>query len=266
MKEQILSKLAPSHPWGGLLQYYPILDSTNTLAKTLAAQGAPHGTVIVAGSQTGGRGRMGRSFHSPEGSGLYLTAILRPDCDAADLMHLTCAVAVAVRDAIEKVTGLTPGIKWINDLVCGSKKVAGILTELSLVPGSSKVACAIVGIGVNCSQQEEDFPPELRSIAGSLSMAAGREVSPAALAAAIMESLRTMSAGLLTRKTAIMDAYRASCITLGREVSLHRADIVTHARAIDVDLEGALLVEYPDGRREAVNCGEASVRGMYGYL
>ena len=185
MKEQILSKLAPGHPWGGLLQYYPVLDSTNTLAKSLAAQGVPHGTVIVAGSQTGGRGRMGRSFHSPEGSGLYFSAILRPNCDAAELMHLTCAVAVAVRDAIAKCTGLNTGIKWINDLTCGSKKVAGILTELTLVPGSSKVSCAIVGIGINCRQQEEDFPPELRSIAGSLSMAAGRDVSPADLAAAI---------------------------------------------------------------------------------
>ena len=266
MKEQILSKLAPGHPWGGLLQYHPVLDSTNTLAKSLAAQGVPHGTVIVAGSQTGGRGRMGRSFHSPEGSGLYFSAILRPDCDAAELMHLTCAVAVAVRDAIAKCTGLNTGIKWINDLTCGSKKVAGILTELILVPGSSKVSCAIVGIGINCRQQESDFPPELRSIAGSLSMAAGRDVSPADLAAAIMESLHTMSIDLLTQKAALMANYRAHCITLGREVSLHRADIVTHARAIDVDDDGALLVEYPDGRTETVNSGEASVRGMYGYI
>lgn len=266
MKEQILSKLAPGHPWGGLLQYYPTLDSTNTLAKTLAAQGAPHGTVIVAGSQTGGRGRMGRSFHSPEGRGLYFSVILRPDCAAGDLMHLTCAVAVAVRDAIARLTGLNPGIKWINDLVCGDKKVAGILTELSLFPGSSKVACAIVGIGINCRQREEDFPPELRSIAGSLAMAAGQDVSPAHLAAAIMESLHAMSTTLLTQKAATMEQYRTHCITIGQEVSLHRAGTVTHARAIDVDDEGALLVEYPDGRREAVNSGEASVRGMYGYV
>ena len=102
MKDQILSTLAPGHPWGELLQYYPTLDSTNNLAKTLAAQGAPHGTVIIAGSQTGGRGRLGRSFHSPAGTGLYFTAILRPKCDAADLMHLPCAVAVAV--AVEEAS------------------------------------------------------------------------------------------------------------------------------------------------------------------
>ena len=209
---------------------------------------------------------MGRSVHSPEGTGLYFSAILRPDCDASELMHLTCAVAVAVRDAIRRVTGLDAGIKWINDLVCSNQKVAGILTELSLIPGSSKVAFAIVGIGINCRQAESDFPPELRSIAGSLSMAAGQDVSPAHLAAAIMESLHAMSSTLLTQKPAIMEQYRAHCITIGREVSLHRADTVTHAQAMDVDDEGALLVEYPDGRREAINSGEASVRGMYGYV
>ena len=266
MKEQILTKLAPDHPWGGLLQYYPCLDSTNTFAKALAAQGAPHGTVIVAGSQTGGRGRLGRSFHSPEGTGLYFTAILRPDCDAADLMHLTCAVAVAVSDAVEDTCGIRPGIKWINDLVCGARKVGGILTELTLVPGSAKVAGAIVGIGINCRQQASDFPPELQTIAGSLALVSGRDVSPAHLAAAIMTRLSDLAPRLLTEKQAIMDRYRANCITLGQEVSLHRADIVTHATAIGIDDEGALLVRYPDGRVEPVNSGEASVRGMYGYV
>ena len=266
MKEEILNELAPGHPWGGLLQCYPCLDSTNTFAKALAVQGAPHGTVIIAGSQTGGRGRMGRSFHSPEGTGLYFTAILRPDCEAAELMHLTCAVAVAVADAIESVCGVKAGIKWINDLVCGTRKVAGILTELVLVPGSAKVAAAIVGIGINCRQTVDDFPPELRSIAGSLSMAAGKDVSPAALAAAIVEQLSNLAPTLLTDKAAIMDRYRANCIILGREVSLHKADTVTHATAVGIDDEGALVVEYPDGRRESVSSGEASVRGMYGYI
>lgn len=266
MKGQILSKLAPGHPWGEQLQYHPCVDSTNTLAKTLAAQGAPHGTVIVAGSQTAGRGRLGRSFHSPEGTGLYFSVILRPNCIAEELMHLTCAVAVAVCNAIEAVTGLAPSIKWINDLVYGQRKIAGILTELSLVPGSSQIAYAIVGIGINCCQQETDFPPQLRSIAGSLSMVSGQEVSPAAIAAAIMETLQTMDAELLTGKAIIMERYRSRCITIGQAVSLHRADTITYARATGIDDDGALLVEYPDGRTEAVNSGEASVRGMYGYI
>ena len=266
MKEQILSILAPGHPWGELLQFYPTLDSTNTLAKALGAQGAPHGTVIIAGTQTGGRGRMGRSFHSPAGTGLYFSAILRPDCDAAELMHLTCAVAVAVADAVEHCCGFRPGIKWINDLVWGKQKVAGILTELSLVPGSTRVAFAVVGIGVNCNQTAADFPPELSSIAASLSMATGKSVSPAALAAAIMEALSSMAPSLLRDKAAIMARYRSGCITLGQEVSIHRADTVTHAKAIGIDDDGALLVSHPDGHIEAVHSGEGSVRGMYGYV
>ena len=209
---------------------------------------------------------MGRSFHSPDGTGLYFSAILRPNCDATELMHLTCAVAVAVADAIETLCGFRPGIKWINDLVWGRQKVGGILTELSLVPGSTKVAFAVVGIGINCNQTPADFPPELSSIATSLAMATGKPVSPAALAAALMEALSSMSATLLRNKVSIMDRYRSGCITLGQEVSLHRADTVTHAKAIGIDDDGALLVLYPDGNVAAVNSGEASVRGMYGYV
>ena len=266
MKEQILSKLAPGHPWSELLQYHDTLDSTNTLAKSLALQGAPHGTVIIAGQQTGGRGRMGRSFHSPAGSGLYLSAIIRPDCAAGELMHLTCAVAVAVCDAVEAATGLQPGIKWINDLVCGQRKVAGILTELVLEPGTGKAAAAIIGIGINCQQRPADFPPELRDIAGSLSMAASQKISPAAVAAAVMDQLYTMSSRLLQDKAAIMERYRSRCITISKDVSLHRANTVTHGRAIGVDDDGALLVTHADGTVETVNSGEASVRGMYGYV
>lgn len=258
--------LAPGHPWGELLQYYDTLESTNTLAKTLALQGAPHGTVIIAGQQTGGRGRMGRSFHSPAGTGLYLSAILRPGCPAADLMHLTCAVAVAVCDAVEDATGLHTGIKWINDLVCGKRKVAGILTELVLVPGTATVDAAIIGIGINCRQSETDFPEELRGIAGSLSTAAEKDISPAAVAAAVITRLSDLSGHLLDNKSNLMNRYRSQCITIGKEVAVHRFDTVRHGYAVDVDDDGGLLVDFPDGRTETVSSGEASVRGMYGYV
>lgn len=266
MKNQILSMLAPGHPWGEFVQHHETLDSTNTLAKSLALQGAPHGTVIIAGQQTGGRGRMGRSFHSPAGSGLYLSAILRPDCGAGELMHLTCAVAVAVCDAVEEVTGLRTGIKWINDLVCGNRKVAGILTELVLHPGTASVDAAIIGIGINCRQQEADFPPELRYIAGSLSIAAGKDVAPAAIAAAVIARLCDMSEDLIRQKDAIMDRYRSQCITIGKDVAIHRCDTVRHGHAVDIDNDGGLLVEFPDGTAESISSGEASVRGMYGYV
>ena len=121
MKEAILSYLSAGCSQRGSLHYYQTLDSTNTEAKALARQDAPAGTAVVAQMQTGGRGRMGRSFLSPAG-GVYLSVILRPEMPAAELMHLTCAAAVAAQQAVREVTGIVPQIKWINDLVLGSKK------------------------------------------------------------------------------------------------------------------------------------------------
>ena len=135
MKQRILDHLPRNHPWAGNIHYFDTIDSTNTEAKRLAAAGAPHGTVLIAGHQTGGRGRMGRSFHSPAGLGIYLSVILRPECAPGDLMHLTCAAAVAMCDAVENAAGFRPGIKWTNDLVYGKRKLGGILTELAF--GSS---------------------------------------------------------------------------------------------------------------------------------
>ena len=135
MKEKILSHLPAECPWRDTLHWYSRTDSTNTQAKKLAKQGAPQGTVLVAGNQSAGRGRMGRSFQSPDGQGVYLSVILRPNCAPAELMHLTCAVGVAMINAVETVCSIRPQLKWINDLVIGSKKLGGILTELSLAKG-----------------------------------------------------------------------------------------------------------------------------------
>lgn len=265
MKQSILSLLSPDYPWKDLLHCYACLPSTNDHLKHLARQGAPEGTAILAASQTGGHGRMGRSFHSPEGTGVYLSVLLRPQCPPARLMHLTCAVGVAMCDAVESVTGARPGIKWINDLVFQGRKVGGILTELGLTPDGN-VDFAVIGIGINCCQTPEDFPPELRTIAGSLSMAVGAPVSPAEMAAAMLRSLASLSAALLPCQASLMAQYRRDCITLNREVTLLRGEERRQGFALDVDDSGALLVVFPDGHREAVNSGEASVRGLSGYL
>lgn len=263
MKTQILSALS-AHPWAAQIHWYDTIDSTNTEAKRLAAKGAPHGTVCIADHQSGGRGRMGRSFHSPGGNGLYLSVLLRPGCSAGELMHLTCATAVAACDAVEKATGLRPGIKWTNDMVVGSKKLGGILTELSLGK-DGKVDHAIIGIGINCTQSATDFPQEIASIATSLSLCTGQATNRAAVAAALIEALFEMSAQLHHR-AALLERYRKNCITLGQEISLVRGEEVRHGNALDIDEQGALLVQFPDGHTEAVNSGEVSVRGMYGYV
>lgn len=263
-KELILLKLSAACPWQDTLHLYNTLESTNTLAKELAKAGAPHGTVVIAGRQTGGRGRMGRQFHSPAGQGIYMSVILRPDCRAEQLMHLTCAVAVAMCDAVEKVTHVRPQIKWINDLILNGRKVGGILTELSL--DGPMTDFAVVGIGINCCQQLEAFPDDLREIAGSLSMATGKPVDREALAAAMVDALYALSLSLLVGKEAYMACYKADCITLGREVAVHATEGVYRGYAEDIDADGSLCVRLPDGSVRLVGSGEVSVRGLYGYI
>ncbi len=265
MKRQIQALLGVDHPWSGLLQWHDSTDSTNTRAKELAAAGAPHGTLVLAGHQTGGRGRMGRSFHSPAGQGIYLSLILRPDCPPTRLMHLTCAVGAAMCDAVEEAAGIRPGIKWINDLVLGQRKLGGILAELSLCPQSGNIRYAVVGIGINCCQAQEDFPEEIREIATSLFAATGRKPDRAALAAAMIRHLQKMDTRLLTDRDAILESYRRDCITLGKQVRVHGSDI-RRGTALDITEDGALLVRFSDGSVEAVQSGEASVRGLWGYV
>lgn len=265
IQHYILSRLSQDYPWKDRMQYYPTIGSTNDLLKALAREGAPHGTAVVAGHQSGGHGRMGRSFHSPEGMGIYLSILLRPDCPPSGLMHLTCASAVAMCDAVEKVCGFRPGIKWTNDLVSGQKKLGGILTELGL-SADGTVDYAIIGIGINCRQTEADFPVELRDRAASLNMVTGKMIDPASLAAAMLEALWRMDAILLTDKSGILTRYRRSCLTIGREISVVRGEEVRHGKALSVDENGALVVAFSDGTREAVNSGEVSIRGMYGYV
>lgn len=265
MKEQILFHLSDSYPWKDRFHYIAELDSTNDQLKLLAKQGAPHGTVLIADRQTGGHGRRGRSFLSPAGVGIYFSLLLRPNCAPTELMHLTCATAAAMCDAVEAAALFRPGIKWTNDLVFGGRKLCGILTELGFRP-NGELDYAIIGIGVNCCQQKSDFPPELQGMAGSLAMATGRDIDRARVAAAMMEALYAMSQGLLTEKDALLAKYRRDCITIGREVSLVRGDEVRHGKALDVDDDGALVVAFPDGKTEHVTSGEVSVRGMYGYV
>ena len=263
MHQSILSFLPDDYPWQDRLHWFDSIDSTNDEAKRMARQGAPHGTVLIADHQTGGHGRMGRSFHSPEGVGIYMTILLRPDCNPQELMHLT-ATAVAMCDAVEASAGFRPGIKWTNDLVCGKRKLGGILTGMSLNAGGM-VDYAIIGIGINCCQKPEDFPSDISGMAASLSMIAETEVNRAKVAAAMMESLWKMDRTLLTGKAAMLEAYRRSCITLHQDVVLVRGEEKRYGHALDIDEEGALIVRYEDGEIAAVNSGEISVRGMYGY-
>lgn len=265
MISRIQSYLPPEHPWREQITHLATTDSTNTRLVALAKDGAPHGTVLIADAQTLGRGRMGRSFHSPAGQGLYMSVLIRPQCAPSELMHLTCAVAVSACDAIERATGIRPQIKWTNDLVCGQRKLAGILTELGF-SANGALSYAIIGIGINCAQSPADFPPDIRDIATSLTQQTHAPIDRAMLAAELICAFTQMSDTLLTQRSTMLDAYRRDCVTLGKQVSVVRADSTRHGIALNICDDGALTVRFSDRHTENVNSGEVSIRGMYGYV
>ncbi len=264
MKKEILSYLPEQCQWREHLHWYESISSTNDLAKKMANEGAPHGTVLIAGHQTGGRGRLGRSFSSPAGMGVYLSVILRPECGPEKLMHLTCACAVAMCNAVENALAFRPSVKWINDLVYEKKKLGGILTELSA--SSEKTDYAIVGIGINCRQTQQDFPAEIRDIATSSEMITGKPCDLAFLCASMICALWQMDQTLLCKKEEMMNLYRKDCITLGQPIKFLQDTHVQYGTAVDIDADGALIVSDQNGILRTVSSGEVSVRGMYGYI
>ena len=252
------------HPWADRITVLPEVDSTNNYAKKLAQSGAPDGSVVVAEQQTGGRGRMGRSFSSPPGLGVYLTVLLRPGVRADALGDLTVRVAAAMCDAVERAAGVRPGIKWTNDLILGGKKLCGILTELSVEAESGMAEFVVAGIGVNVGQTPDDFPPEVRPVATSLREQTGKAVPRARIAA---EMIRALSRVAERADEDWLEKYRADCVTIGRQVRVIRAGAERTARADGVDGTGALLVTWDDdGSHERIFSGEVSVRGLLGYV
>ena len=243
-----------------------VIDSTNTECKRRAMAGVREGLVVLAEEQTGGRGRLGRSFQSPKGRGLYLSALLRPRLEPEQVRDFTAWVAVAVCDGIQAACGLRPQIKWTNDIVLNGKKLVGILTELGLESEVHALEYLVTGIGVNVNHAPEDFSPEIRDMAVSLAQALGRPVRRAELAAQIIRALDRMYAGFPQNKAEYLEKYRAGCITPGNQVQLITPAARREAFAVAIDDEFRLVVELPDGSREALSAGEVSVRGMYGYV
>ena len=261
-ERELRRRLGETKIVGHTLDCFESVDSTNSYLKRIAAEGAPDGTAVLTGMQTAGRGRRGRTFVSPPG-GLYFSLILRPHAQPEALMHLTAMVAVAAARAIERVSGVYPGIKWTNDLVLGKKKLCGILTEIGIEAESREVDYAVVGIGINCAHAE--LPPEVAAMSADLETATGKKPDRSRLAAELVRSLYEMEQALFTQKDAWLAEFSAHCVTIGQDVKLVRGDEVQFAHADGIDGEAALLVTYPDGTAGVIASGEVSVRGMYGY-
>lgn len=245
---------------------YESIDSTNTQCKRLAMNGAVDGTVVMAEEQTAGRGRKGRSFQSPQGLGLYLSILWRPQCEPSRLLPLTSLAAVAVSRAMERVTGERADIKWPNDLLLRDKKIAGILTEMALEGESGQIDYVVLGIGINVHHKAADFTEEVAAMASSLDAELGVTVSRPRLAAALMEELDILRREVMWQPELYLDEYRQRCVTIGRTVQVVRGEERKAANAIDVDEQFGLAVRYEDGTEETVRSGEVSVRGLYGYV
>lgn len=261
-RERIQQTLGP-HPWAEQLIVLPETGSTNTALKQLALQGAPSGTVLIADRQTGGRGRLGRGFVSPAGLGLYFSLLLRPEVEAAAIPHATLRAGLAAVDAVERCTGLRPGVKWPNDLVVGRRKLCGILAEAG-ISSEGNPDWLIVGIGINVSQRVEDFPPELREMATSLRIC-GCSVGREELAAELMRQLQKLESDLRD-PSSYLARYEADCITLRQRVQLLQGGEVQPAYALGIAPDGGLRVRMDDGSERTVGSGEVSVRGLYGYV
>ena len=234
---------------------YDTLESSNRTAKTLAMDGTPHGTLVLAGRQTAGRGRLGRRFESPAGKGVYLSLVLRPGMPAAEAQAVTVSAAVAVCRAVRKLCGLELGIKWVNDLYFNGKKVCGILTEAGADMESGQLEWLVVGIGLNLTAGPEDWPEELRPVAGSLYPGGPAPVGRAALAGAIARELLALCPAF-----DCLDEYRARCFVPGHWVTVCTGAESYAARAIAIDDAGHLIVEREGGRTEALRHGEVSIR------
>lgn len=242
---------------------FPELDSTITHGQRMALGGVEPNAVILADRQTGGMGRMGRSFLSPGGVGIYLSYLLAPRCAGERLSLLTSCAGLAVCEAIRTCTGLAPRIKWPNDIILGSRKVCGILTRLVSDGEDGSVGWAIIGIGINVAQ--ESFPEELAEKAVSIRMA-GKTVLRAQLAAELIRRLDGIFSGSGWQEgdPAILAELRRLSCTLGQPVLVSSPTKEEQGEAVDIAPDGSLLVRFPDGLR-AVSSGEVSVRGLLGY-
>ena len=240
------------------IEVYKELDSTNVYAKQLAVQGALHGTVVLAEEQTAGRGRRGRSFYSPGSTGIYMSIILRPNMEANEAILITTATSVAVAKAIETVTRIKTGIKWVNDIYIDEKKVAGILTEAVTDFESGKIECVIVGIGINFSTPKNSYPDEIKKIATSLYENKPNDITRNQLVAEIINQVLASFKNLQSKE--FIEDYKEKSIVIGRDIYILSNNSKTKAKAIDIDEQGGLIVLTEDGVVKTLNSGEISIR------
>ena len=239
------------------IHHYHCIGSTNNELKSMAEEGAPEGTVIVAEKQEKGRGRLGRDWSSPAGRGIYLSLLLRPPIPPQDTSPLTLLAAVAACTGIRAVLPrLSPGIKWPNDLLLGGRKVCGILCEIKAE--MDLVHYLIAGMGINVNTSLAEFPSELQSTATSLRLEnGGKAVSRVDVAASILQAYDALYCEYLEEGAApVLARWRENNLTLGRRVQIRSQAGSFTGTARELDNNGALLVEGDTGEKKHFSAGE----------
>ncbi len=241
---------------GQNVAYYPSIGSTNEVAKELAAQGAPEGTLVIADEQIGGKGRLGRKWLAPAGTSLLMSLLFRPDLAPHQAQRLTMICSLAISDAITETTGLSAGIKWPNDIVVNGKKAGGILTELAIV--GQRLDFAVVGMGLNVNLDLTALP-KLSDTATSLAQELGQEVSRLGLLHQILEKIearyRRLQKGELPH-----EEWQAHLITLHKKIKVTMPQGQVEGWAEGVGADGALLLRLADGGRQWVLVGDVTLR------
>lgn len=236
-------------------EVFVTVDSTNNVCREKASHGEEEGYVAVAGAQTSGRGRRGRSFYSPAGSGIYMSILLRPDGFTEEqLLKITTMAAVAVSDSIEKVSGKKAGIKWVNDILIDGKKVCGILSEAAYRADGS-LDCVIVGIGINAYPPAGGFPAGISDTACSVF-----DYQSPGLKNELAAEVLNLFMHYYKSGEDFTGEYRKNCVVPGSEISVIRPDKSVKAYALGLDDDLGLIVRYEDGTEDVLRSGEINIR------
>ncbi|CAM0496616.1 biotin--[acetyl-CoA-carboxylase] ligase [Thermoanaerobacter kivui] len=239
-----------------------IIDSTNNFAKEIASN-APDGTIIIAEEQTSGRGRLGRSWLSQKGCGIWMSVILKPDLQPQQAINLTQVAAISVVKAIEEIVNVECKIKWPNDIILNNKKVCGILTEMS--SEIDKINYVVIGIGVNVNC--DNFPEELKGKATSLYLETHSKIDRKKLTGSILNNLELYYNAYLQKG---FDYIRPICIeksiTIGRQIKVITNEGEIQGYAVTIDNTGSLVVDTKEAKRISIMSGDVSVRGLLDYV
>ena len=236
------------------VEVYDSVTSTNTILKQRGSKGAPHGLILAAKHQTAGRGRMGRSFYSPDESGVYFSILLRPKLSPSDSLLITTAAAVACARVLERISQKNAEIKWVNDIYMDGRKVCGILTEAAFSVG--KIDYAVLGIGINLAPPQNGFPEDIRQKAGSVFNYSTNDMRSLVVAEIINEFLTIYET--IENRTFI-EEYRNRSMLDGMEINVLKSDTVTPATALYIDQDLTLVVRYNDGKIEHLSSGDVSI-------